>query len=173
MARTNLRIRYIEDRAARNASINKRLQDLLRKVEELSILCDVQACVVFCGEDRDEAPVHWPNDRSEVEQVLGRYLACPKEERLELTADVGNVGDFSGLGLNTGQVGNNDASMGRLQGNTGASSPAPMIRSGGNDYNVEAPAENVPRACTKSIGPASMISDVEGPNQGGRSVAPE
>ncbi|KAI4378634.1 hypothetical protein MLD38_016088 [Melastoma candidum] len=81
MARHKVQLRYMADAAARKASLKKRRQGLLKKVQELTVLCDVQACAIVYGEDRTEPPVHWPEDRGKVDMVLRRFRSCTEMDQ--------------------------------------------------------------------------------------------
>ncbi|KAK8960518.1 Agamous-like MADS-box protein AGL80 [Platanthera guangdongensis] len=60
MARKKTRLAYITGTAARNATLRKRRLGLLKKVRELSILCDVPACAVIYAPN-ERQPEVWPS----------------------------------------------------------------------------------------------------------------
>ncbi|KAK8947111.1 Agamous-like MADS-box protein AGL80 [Platanthera zijinensis] len=60
MARKRTRLAYIAGTAARNATLRKRRLGLLKKVSELSILCDVPACAVIYAPNETQPEV-WPS----------------------------------------------------------------------------------------------------------------
>lgn len=70
---------YIHNDTARKASLKKRKHGLLKKVQELSILCGVKACVIVYP-PKEEEPVFWPS-QIEVEQMLRKFEAIPYIEK--------------------------------------------------------------------------------------------
>ncbi|KAL9247842.1 hypothetical protein vseg_021227 [Gypsophila vaccaria] len=58
----------------------KTVKAVIKKADELSILCDVQICVIIYGPN-GQPPIVWPNDPSRLNKILNRYLNIPLEER--------------------------------------------------------------------------------------------
>ncbi|KAI4378635.1 hypothetical protein MLD38_016089 [Melastoma candidum] len=85
MARKKVLLRYIQNAVSRKASSIKRRRSLLKKVEELSILCNVTACIVVYGEDPNEQPMYWPDEHEQVEEILWRFHACPDDKKKLVT----------------------------------------------------------------------------------------
>ncbi|CAN0920848.1 Agamous-like MADS-box protein AGL80 [Linum grandiflorum] len=58
MTRKKVKLAYITNDSARKATYNKRKKGLIKKVSELSTLCDVQACAIITvrTKARDMAP---------------------------------------------------------------------------------------------------------------------
>ncbi|KAH1226147.1 Agamous-like MADS-box protein AGL80 [Glycine max] len=57
----------------------KRKQSLLKKTEELSMLCGVEACAIVYGPN-DPRPVIWPSELG-VENVLRKFMSMPQLEQ--------------------------------------------------------------------------------------------
>ncbi|KAK9668716.1 hypothetical protein RND81_13G081000 [Saponaria officinalis] len=56
----------------RKITYKKRVKVLLRKTQELSILCGVNACIIVYS-PYNETPLLWPSNESEVRQVMVAY----------------------------------------------------------------------------------------------------
>ncbi|KAI3915490.1 hypothetical protein MKW92_030272 [Papaver armeniacum] len=80
MARTK-KVAYIPNSAARRATFKKRRMDLLKRVSEVSILCDVDACAIVYEPDNPQPNV-WPA-RPEAHRVLMRFKSLPEGDQLE------------------------------------------------------------------------------------------
>ncbi|CAN1171326.1 hypothetical protein LINPERPRIM_LOCUS7903 [Linum perenne] len=61
--------------------MRKRHKNLIKKAQELSILCGVQVlCIVY---NLEEPGVKvWPSDGPEAQEVLARYMTRPEIEQL-------------------------------------------------------------------------------------------
>lgn len=70
---------YIQNESARKASLKKRKPGLLKKLEEVSILCGTKACGIIYSPN-EEKPAFWPSEL-EVEQMLRQYEATPDLEK--------------------------------------------------------------------------------------------
>ncbi|KDP29698.1 hypothetical protein JCGZ_18633 [Jatropha curcas] len=79
MTRKKVKLVWIVNDAARKASLKKRRTGLLKKVSELTTLCDVSAFAIIYSPDETE-PMFWPS-RPLVEQLLMRYQNIPEIER--------------------------------------------------------------------------------------------
>ncbi|KAM0927280.1 hypothetical protein ACQ4PT_002986 [Festuca glaucescens] len=79
------KLQWIADRAKRNNSMKKRLPNLLKKTEELAVLCDVPVCllVYLPGEDQ---PVVWPSQEAAAD-VVARYKSVAESRRLKHKLD--------------------------------------------------------------------------------------
>ncbi|KAK8947030.1 MADS-box transcription factor 20 [Platanthera zijinensis] len=60
MPRKKLALAYITNGGARTAALKKRLPGLLKKAQELAVLCDVPGCAVLYAPG-ESAPVVWPS----------------------------------------------------------------------------------------------------------------
>ncbi|KAL4341709.1 hypothetical protein GQ457_08G010640 [Hibiscus cannabinus] len=84
MARNRVKLAYIENNAARKASYNKRKKGLLKKVNELSTLCGVEACVVIYSSASDSQPEVWPSTVA-AHRILSGFKALPAVEQSNRT----------------------------------------------------------------------------------------
>nr|QWX93789.1 MADS-box protein 50 [Cunninghamia lanceolata] len=86
MGRAKIPIKWIPRDTSRNLTFLKRKRGLRKKVEELSILCGVEACMVCFGPQtdqqtsQDQHPDVWPN-MSKALEVIERYKRLSKEEQ--------------------------------------------------------------------------------------------
>ncbi|XP_057956945.1 agamous-like MADS-box protein AGL80 [Malania oleifera] len=60
MARKKVKLQWIANESTRRATYKKRMKGLMKKANELSILCGVDACVVVYG-PYDRQPEAWPS----------------------------------------------------------------------------------------------------------------
>ncbi|KAG8391410.1 hypothetical protein BUALT_Bualt01G0184700 [Buddleja alternifolia] len=72
MTRKKVTLAYITNDSERKASFKKRKKGLIKKVNELSTLCDVEACAIIYS-PYDEDPEVWPS-RQGAEAVLARFM---------------------------------------------------------------------------------------------------
>nr|QWX93792.1 MADS-box protein 53 [Cunninghamia lanceolata] len=79
MGRAKIPIKWISKETSRNVTFLKRKRGLIKKVEELSILCGVEACMVCFG-PQDQHPDVWPNISKGLE-LIERYRSLSKEEQ--------------------------------------------------------------------------------------------
>ncbi|KMZ63829.1 hypothetical protein ZOSMA_3972G00010 [Zostera marina] len=80
MVRKKVKLVWIQNDAARRATFEKRRKGLIKKVSELSTLCDVKACALVFS-PYDTAPEIWPQDNQDVMRVLGRFRNMPEMEQ--------------------------------------------------------------------------------------------
>ncbi|KAL6575588.1 hypothetical protein OROHE_000965 [Orobanche hederae] len=71
MTRKKVTLAYITNDSERKASFRKRRKGLIKKVRELSTLCDVQACAIIYS-PYDPEPEVWPS-RAGAQAVLARF----------------------------------------------------------------------------------------------------
>jgi hypothetical protein len=71
MARNKLKLAFISDESKRRASYYKRKKSLIKKVNELTTLCDVPACAVISSPFDSHTEV-WPNLEG-ASKVIERY----------------------------------------------------------------------------------------------------
>ncbi|KAK7387294.1 hypothetical protein VNO78_27992 [Psophocarpus tetragonolobus] len=76
MAPGKVKIAFIADDYKRKETYRKRKRSVLKKTEELSTLCGVEACAIVYG-PFDHEPQIWPSE-SGVQNVLGRFTAIPE-----------------------------------------------------------------------------------------------
>ncbi|XP_026384228.1 agamous-like MADS-box protein AGL80 [Papaver somniferum] len=75
------KVAYIPNSAARRATFKKRRMDLLKKVSEISNLCDVDACAIVYEPD-NPLPKVWPAN-PEAHRVLMRFKGLPERDQLD------------------------------------------------------------------------------------------
>ncbi|CAH8383024.1 unnamed protein product [Eruca vesicaria subsp. sativa] len=85
MGRRKVRHRLISDNSTRRVTFRKRKDGLLKKLNELTILCDLQACAIIYS-DYKEGPEVWPN-RTEVRVLLDQLSALPLEKQTKYMMD--------------------------------------------------------------------------------------
>ncbi|CAN0857498.1 Agamous-like MADS-box protein AGL36 [Linum grandiflorum] len=78
--RTKVKLAFIENQAAKMTRLKNCPQSFIKKVEELSILCGVQAFAVVYHPEEPEL-VAWPTDKTEAQQVLMRYLTMSETKK--------------------------------------------------------------------------------------------
>ncbi|CAM0958252.1 unnamed protein product [Alopecurus aequalis] len=85
MGRGTVKLQFIEDRAKRNRSQKTRLLILVKKTEELAILCDGPTSLIAYPPDVDQ-PVVFPSKEA-VADVLRRYNKVRESQRLKHKLD--------------------------------------------------------------------------------------
>ncbi|KAK4803476.1 hypothetical protein SAY86_003293 [Trapa natans] len=88
MPRWDVQLEYIRSPRRRKATYMKRKKGLLKKVYELSTLCDVHACAVVYHSDYDAKPEVWPS-LEKANPVIERYRSLPEIYRQRTTMDQG------------------------------------------------------------------------------------
>lgn len=66
-----MKLAFISDYSARKASYNKRKKGLIKKVTELTTLCDIPACAIISS-PFDSQTVVWPNPEG-ANKIIERY----------------------------------------------------------------------------------------------------
>ncbi|WOL06705.1 hypothetical protein Cni_G15439 [Canna indica] len=79
MARKKVNLAWIANDSTRRVTFKKRRKGLIKKVSELSTLCDVKACIVVYGPKEPE-PVAWPS-APEARRVLAQFRGMPEMEQ--------------------------------------------------------------------------------------------
>lgn len=74
-----MKLAWISNDATRRATLKKRRKGLLKKVRELSILCDVRACAIIYSPNEPQPEV-WPS-AAEAARLLSRFRALPEMEQ--------------------------------------------------------------------------------------------
>ncbi|XP_039128434.1 agamous-like MADS-box protein AGL80 [Dioscorea cayenensis subsp. rotundata] len=85
MARKKVKLAWIPNDSARRATFRKRRKGLMKKLEELSILCDVEACGIIYGPDEPQPEV-WPS-KAGTRRVLERFKSMPVMEQSKKMMD--------------------------------------------------------------------------------------
>ncbi|XP_004516685.1 uncharacterized protein [Cicer arietinum] len=85
MGRGRISMELIQKEKSRKTTFQKRKNGLLKKVNEFSILCDVDVCVIlyapnFEGQGYAE-PETWPKDKKEVQRILQKYFNTTIDRR--------------------------------------------------------------------------------------------
>nr|QWX93793.1 MADS-box protein 54 [Cunninghamia lanceolata] len=86
MGRAKIPIKWISKDASRNLTFLKRKKGLKKKVEELSVLCGIDACMVCFGTKKDQQTSQeqhldvWPS-MSKALEVIERYRRLSKDEQ--------------------------------------------------------------------------------------------
>ncbi|KAL9685885.1 hypothetical protein QQ045_023339 [Rhodiola kirilowii] len=80
MTRSKVKLAYIINASARRTTYRKRKVGLLRKMSEISTLCDVEACSIIYS-PFEAQPVLWPASDDDVHRVLTRFRMIPEEEQ--------------------------------------------------------------------------------------------
>ncbi|XP_058783795.1 agamous-like MADS-box protein AGL80 [Vicia villosa] len=79
MGRTKVKLAFIVNDAARKSTYKKRKNGLLKKVDELSTLCGIEACAIIFG-PYDPQPEIWPSPLG-VQKVLSKFMTVPEFEK--------------------------------------------------------------------------------------------
>ncbi|EHA8587983.1 agamous-like MADS-box protein AGL80 [Cocos nucifera] len=79
MARKKVNLAWIANDSTRRATFKKRRKGLLKKVSELSTLCDVKACLVVYG-PQEPLPVVWPSVHEAI-RLVARFRSMPEMEQ--------------------------------------------------------------------------------------------
>ncbi|XP_076937072.1 agamous-like MADS-box protein AGL80 [Bidens hawaiensis] len=88
MPRTKVKLAFIVDNKARKISFMKRKESLKKKLNELCILCDVEACIILYSPYEPE-PEFWPEDKVVIQNVLEQFLSKqPMEKSKNMTNQV-------------------------------------------------------------------------------------
>ncbi|KAH1048789.1 hypothetical protein J1N35_039573 [Gossypium stocksii] len=67
--------------SVRRSSLRKRRQGRVKKVTELSTLCDIECGIVIYTKNEEE-PIVW-SSREEMEQLLRKFNKIPEVERMK------------------------------------------------------------------------------------------
>ncbi|XP_021835721.2 agamous-like MADS-box protein AGL80 [Spinacia oleracea] len=79
MTRNKVKLEYITNDSSRKATFKKRKKGLLKKVEELTTLCGVEACAIICS-PYDTYAEAWPS-KSGARNVLARFMSLSHEKQ--------------------------------------------------------------------------------------------
>ncbi|KAG0516854.1 hypothetical protein BDA96_09G038100 [Sorghum bicolor] len=75
-----VKIQWIVQKAARNATFRKRCATLLEKAKKLSVLCQIPVAMVVYGPDNAE-PAFWPENLDEAKGIMRSYLELPEASK--------------------------------------------------------------------------------------------
>ena len=79
MTRKKVKLAFITNDSARKATFKKRKKGLMKKVNELSTLCGIDACAIIYS-PYEAQPEVWPNDIG-VQRVLAQFKRMPEMEQ--------------------------------------------------------------------------------------------
>ncbi|XP_002512584.2 agamous-like MADS-box protein AGL80 [Ricinus communis] len=79
MTRKKVKLAYITNDYARKVTFKKRKKGLIKKVDELSTLCGIEACVIIYS-PYDAQPKVWPSPTG-VQHVLSQFKNMPEMEQ--------------------------------------------------------------------------------------------
>ncbi|KAB2607964.1 agamous-like MADS-box protein AGL36 [Pyrus ussuriensis x Pyrus communis] len=74
-----VKLAWVENDRARKDCFRKRKANLLRKMEEITTLCQVNAFAIVYGQDNND-PTLWPT-HPEVEELIKRFFSIPNVKR--------------------------------------------------------------------------------------------
>ncbi|OIV90477.1 hypothetical protein TanjilG_18661 [Lupinus angustifolius] len=76
MTRKKVKVAYINDVNARKATFRKRKKGIMKKVNELTVLCGIQGCAIIQNPFDSQIEV-WPNPKG-AKKVVERYMSTSK-----------------------------------------------------------------------------------------------
>nr|KYP34743.1 Agamous-like MADS-box protein AGL80 [Cajanus cajan] len=79
MARKKVDLTYITNDSKRRATLKKRKNGLIKNIDEISILCGIEACAIIYTSD-DPQPKVCPSDQG-VQNVLSRFRRVSELEQ--------------------------------------------------------------------------------------------
>ncbi|GER50402.1 hypothetical protein STAS_27704 [Striga asiatica] len=82
MGRAKLNMEFITKEKTRNTTFAKRKKGLIRKLDELTILCDVSACIIIYGPKNETGlsePDVWPTNPDQAHRIIQSYRAKNNE----------------------------------------------------------------------------------------------
>ncbi|GAB2260602.1 hypothetical protein Droror1_Dr00011457 [Drosera rotundifolia] len=79
MTRKKVKLAYIANDSARKATCKKRKKGFLKKMYELTTLCEIKACAIICS-PYDAQPEAWPS-QTETQQVLSGFKKMQEMEK--------------------------------------------------------------------------------------------
>ncbi|XP_049345018.1 agamous-like MADS-box protein MADS1 [Solanum verrucosum] len=78
MGRSKIKVEFFQDHKKRKSTFVNRKAGLVKKISELSILCDIKACMIIYEGNNHQM---WPNDSNEVKELINLYKTQPFEGR--------------------------------------------------------------------------------------------
>ncbi|CAK8569724.1 unnamed protein product [Lathyrus sativus] len=85
MGRERISMKLIQNEKSRKTTFEKRKKGLMKKANELSILCDVDVCVILYKPNSEgqgfAEPEMWPKDTNEVQRILQKYYNTTIDRR--------------------------------------------------------------------------------------------
>ncbi|WMV54239.1 hypothetical protein MTR67_047624 [Solanum verrucosum] len=71
MGRSKIKVELIQDHKKRKSTLVNRKAGLVKKISELSILCDIKACMIIYEGNYNHQT--WPKDPNKVKEVINLY----------------------------------------------------------------------------------------------------
>uniref|UniRef100_A0A7N1A777 MADS-box domain-containing protein n=1 Tax=Kalanchoe fedtschenkoi TaxID=63787 RepID=A0A7N1A777_KALFE len=78
MTRKKVQLAWITNPTARRATFRKRRENLIRKLNEISVLAGTDACGIILSPFEGDPPVFWPPS---INDILGRFFSLPELEQ--------------------------------------------------------------------------------------------
>ncbi|KAL2922350.1 Agamous-like MADS-box protein AGL80 [Bienertia sinuspersici] len=86
MGRRKVKLQLIENAASRKITYTKRVRGVVRKTQELSVLCGVDVCAIIYG-PYSEAPVVWPSSEAEAKRIIQNFKRKPEIDQCQRRFD--------------------------------------------------------------------------------------
>ncbi|XP_055835401.1 agamous-like MADS-box protein AGL17 isoform X2 [Solanum dulcamara] len=81
MGRSKIKVELIQDHKKRMTTLVKRKAGLVKKISQLSILCNIKACMIIYEGNNHQHDQIWPNDPNEVKELINLYKNQPFQGR--------------------------------------------------------------------------------------------
>lgn len=81
MGRSKIKVELIQDHKKRMTTLVKRKAGLVKKISELSILCNIKACMIIYEGNNQHHDQICPNDPNEVKELINLYKNQPFQGR--------------------------------------------------------------------------------------------
>ncbi|XP_015170740.1 agamous-like MADS-box protein AGL80 [Solanum tuberosum] len=91
MGRSKIKVEFIQDHKKRKSTLVNRKAGLVKKISELSILCDIKACMIIYEGNNHQM---WPNDPNEVKELINLYKTQPFEGRSKRGKTLSNYFEY-------------------------------------------------------------------------------
>ncbi|XP_049345007.1 agamous-like MADS-box protein AGL80 [Solanum verrucosum] len=78
MGRSKMKVELIQDHKKRMTTLVTRKAGLVKKISELSILCDIKACMIIHEGNNHQI---WPSDSNDVQELINLYNHQPLDGR--------------------------------------------------------------------------------------------
>ncbi|KAL1217232.1 Agamous-like MADS-box protein AGL92 [Cardamine amara subsp. amara] len=85
MPRSKVQLSLIPNETLRRVSFKRRKTGIIKKLNELTTLCDVQACAVMYS-SYEPIPMVWPSNQG-VQEVVSRFMELPENEQTKNMMD--------------------------------------------------------------------------------------
>ncbi|KAI5408363.1 agamous-like MADS-box protein AGL80 [Lathyrus oleraceus] len=85
MAARNMEVEYVTDDSRRKETFRKRKQGIIRKMDEISTLCGIEACGIIYDE-KESQPTIWPS-KDTFHTLLDRFKNLPESDQRKMMLD--------------------------------------------------------------------------------------